>query len=147
MRALVGIDLMDGAGADAVVAKAVEFATRLGATLDIGYVDGVPYAEALVRDPAVRAMLEKEAQSLRADHQKRVGDLVAGLPDAIRGTAVTKYGYEPAEALCELASGYDLLMVATHGRTGFGHLLLGSVAEKVVRWAPCPTLVLRVPKA
>lgn len=37
----------------------------------------------------------------------------------------------------------DLIVMGTQGRTGFRHLLLGSVAEKVVRLAPCPVLTLR----
>lgn len=38
----------------------------------------------------------------------------------------------------------DLLIVSTHGYTGIQHALLGSVAEKVVRHAPCPVLVVRL---
>lgn len=38
---------------------------------------------------------------------------------------------------------YDLAVVGTHGRTGLKHVLLGSVAERVVRHAPCPVLVVR----
>lgn len=37
----------------------------------------------------------------------------------------------------------DLLVVGTHGRTGLKHLLLGSVAERVVRGSPCPVLTVR----
>lgn len=37
----------------------------------------------------------------------------------------------------------DLIVVGTHGRTGLAHLLLGSTAEKVMREAPCPVLVVR----
>ena len=37
----------------------------------------------------------------------------------------------------------DLIVMATHGRTGFSHLFMGSVAEKVVRTAPCPVLTIR----
>ena len=37
----------------------------------------------------------------------------------------------------------DLIVMGTHGRTGLQHILLGSVAEKVVRLAPCPVLVAR----
>lgn len=38
---------------------------------------------------------------------------------------------------------YDLIVLSTHGRTGLRHVLLGSVAEKVVRKAPCPVLTVR----
>jgi universal stress protein A len=37
----------------------------------------------------------------------------------------------------------DLIVIATHGRTGFSHVLLGSVAERIVREAPCPVLTIR----
>ena len=39
----------------------------------------------------------------------------------------------------------DLIVMGTHGRTGLTHVLLGSVAERVVRLAPCPVLVARQP--
>jgi nucleotide-binding universal stress UspA family protein len=39
---------------------------------------------------------------------------------------------------------YDLIVIGTHGHTGLKHALLGSVAERVVRLAPCPVLSLRV---
>jgi nucleotide-binding universal stress UspA family protein len=37
----------------------------------------------------------------------------------------------------------DLIVIATHGRTGLGHVLLGSVAERIVRESPCPVLTIR----
>lgn len=40
----------------------------------------------------------------------------------------------------------DLIVIATHGRTGLKHALFGSVAEKVVRKAPCPVLTIRHPE-
>jgi universal stress protein A len=39
----------------------------------------------------------------------------------------------------------DLVVMGTHGRTGMGRLLMGSVAEEVVRKAPCPVLTVKVP--
>lgn len=41
-------------------------------------------------------------------------------------------------------SGYDLIVMGTHGRTGLMHALLGSVAERVIRKAPCPVLTVRL---
>jgi nucleotide-binding universal stress UspA family protein len=51
----------------------------------------------------------------------------------------------PAEAIVRLAQErqVDLIVMGTHGRTGLSHILLGSVAEKVVREAPCPVLIIR----
>jgi nucleotide-binding universal stress UspA family protein len=40
----------------------------------------------------------------------------------------------------------DLVVSGTHGRTGLSHLLMGSVAERIVRTAPCPVLVLKYPR-
>ncbi len=39
----------------------------------------------------------------------------------------------------------DLIVIATHGRTGLAHMLIGSVAERVVRMAACPVLTVRSP--
>jgi len=41
--------------------------------------------------------------------------------------------------------GADLVVIGTHGRTGLSHVVMGSVAEKVVRKAPCPVLTVRMP--
>jgi universal stress protein A len=51
----------------------------------------------------------------------------------------------PADAIVRVAQerGADLIVMGTHGRTGLQHVLLGSVAEKVVRTAPCPVLTVR----
>jgi nucleotide-binding universal stress UspA family protein len=43
--------------------------------------------------------------------------------------------------------GADLIVMSTHGRSGFAHLVMGSVAEKVVRGAPCAVLTVRARKA
>ena len=52
---------------------------------------------------------------------------------------------DPAEAIVRTAAelDVDLIVMATHGRTGLPHILLGSVAEKVLRHAPCPVLTVK----
>ena len=59
--------------------------------------------------------------------------------------AVVLESSDPADAIVNYATnvGVDLIVMGTHGRTGVSHLLMGSVAEKVVRHAPCPVLTVR----
>ena len=51
----------------------------------------------------------------------------------------------PTEIICEMAERLpaDLVVMGTHGRDGLAHLLLGSVAERTLRRAPCPVLTVR----
>jgi nucleotide-binding universal stress UspA family protein len=62
----------------------------------------------------------------------------------LRATADAVIG-TPAGSIVEYASGHgiDLIVMGTHGRGGMSHLLMGSVAERVVRTAPCPVLTVR----
>ena len=54
----------------------------------------------------------------------------------------------PAQGIVAYAesANIDLIVMGTHGRGGWSHLLMGSVAEKVVRTAPCPVLTVRHPE-
>jgi nucleotide-binding universal stress UspA family protein len=51
----------------------------------------------------------------------------------------------PQDLIVEIAAreGFDLIIMGTHGRTGLSHLLIGSVAERVVRLAPCPVTTVK----
>ncbi|MBI5863595.1 MAG: universal stress protein [Planctomycetes bacterium] len=51
----------------------------------------------------------------------------------------------PWPMICEYArlSEIDLIVVTTHGRTGLGHAIIGSTAERIVQHAPCPVLVVK----
>lgn len=51
----------------------------------------------------------------------------------------------PADTIVRVAQerGADLIVMSTHGRTGLQHVFLGSVAEKVVRLAPCPVMTVK----
>jgi universal stress protein A len=69
------------------------------------------------------------------------------VPKGVKSSAVVKTG-EPADEIVRTAKSRhaDLVVIATHGRRGWGHLIFGSVAEKVIRLAPCPVLVIHPPK-
>jgi len=71
---------------------------------------------------------------------------LAKQPDEVRShvTAELKHGV-PAEVILDTAkeAGFDLVVVGTHGRRGVKRFLLGSVAERVIRHAHCPVLVVR----
>ncbi len=56
---------------------------------------------------------------------------------------------DPAEEIIQYATdaGIDLIVMGTHGRTGLERLLMGSVAEKVLRGAPCSVLIVKLRKA
>jgi len=58
-------------------------------------------------------------------------------------------GVDPATEILRLAReiACDLIVMGTHGRTGLGRLLMGSVAEEVVRKAPCSVLTVKTPLA
>lgn len=63
-------------------------------------------------------------------------------------TSVTAYG-PSQQQIADLAAreGAELVVVGSHGRTGLKRLLMGSVAEGVLRLCPCPVLVVHLPKA
>jgi nucleotide-binding universal stress UspA family protein len=70
-------------------------------------------------------------------------------PDpAIRVERVVREG-PSTHVILEAASEFqaDLIVMGTHGRTGFRRLVLGSVAEEVLREAPCPVLTVKAPPA
>ena len=62
---------------------------------------------------------------------------IAATTDIVFGTAARAIVTYAAER------GMDLIIMGTHGRSGVAHLLMGSVAEKVMRAAPCPVLTVR----
>ena len=62
----------------------------------------------------------------------------------VRITTEVRFGLPTDEIVAAaIAYGSDLIVMGTHGRTGLPHLLLGSIAERVIRLAPCPVLAVR----
>jgi universal stress protein A len=82
-----------------------------------------------------------------ADADKHLHRLLPSDPDLVVEYEL-EVGY-PAETIVSVARerGVDLIVMGTHGRRGPGHLLMGSVAEQVLREATCPVLTLKHPAA
>ena len=76
---------------------------------------------------------------------------LAARASEIRATGVSAHGIVRSgvavEAILKLATeeGCDLIVIGTHGRGGLSRFLLGSVADRVVRLAPCPVMTVRLP--
>ncbi|MFW6051678.1 MAG: universal stress protein [Myxococcota bacterium] len=98
--------------------------------------------------PAPRKMEESIAQELqeRVDQElaRLRGEVFSDVADV--ETKAVRHA-NAAFAICDYAekNGVDLIVVGTHGRTGLSHLLIGSVAERVVRHARCPVLTVPSP--
>ncbi|MDH5675816.1 MAG: universal stress protein [Myxococcales bacterium] len=95
---------------------------------------------------AVRAELESGLRREReTELQLAVKRCQQGVPELeVRGELVEGVA-QAAIAKGAAECGADLIVIGTHGRTGLGHLLLGSVAEKVVRTSTVPVLTVRKP--
>lgn len=128
---------------DRAITYAVRLAEGRGRMIDLVHIalHTLP-AHAQAHAPAeVLAHIRKneEVSALRelASLQERL------IPERLRGKLLLLRG-PPAETICEVAGrGYELVVVSTHGRTGLSQILIGSVAERVVRHAPIPVLVVR----
>jgi universal stress protein A len=86
-------------------------------------------------------------QIRQAEDQARQA-LLERVPAAYRDSVPTEVALAhgvPAHEILRVAQARQtsLIVIATHGRTGLKHLVLGSVAEQVIRHAPCPVLVVR----
>ena len=82
-------------------------------------------------------------QQMREDGERQIAELAAKLPGIKVATEVLD-GQSPASVITKAATdhGAQLIVMGTHGHGGLTHLLLGSVAERVVRTAPCPVLTV-----
>ena len=129
---------------------AAVLAKSFGATIDLLYVWEAPAfvaPEAMIGAAGTTQTLAQlasdQAQQAMKDFAKQARD------DGIQIANTRVEQGDPARTIVELAEqeGYDLVAMGTHGRSGFAHLLLGSVAEKVVRRSPRPVLTVRTPEA
>lgn len=120
---------------------------RYGSTVHVAHV--LPDAVLLrpgAPDPAVMGQIYEQAHSVAQEKMQQLAKHLKGFPckTYVRHGAVL-------EAVSAIISeqDVDLLVLGTHGRTGLGKLIMGSVAEELFRQAPCPVLTVgpKVPAA
>ena len=145
-RILVATDF--GHAAESALRYGGALSREFGAELHILHVVDNVFARAITGNdyaavaPTVQEDLERagrrQTEALLADDDRR----------DLRAVAATVTSTNPAAAIVEYARAHaiDLVVIGTHGRGAVAHLLLGNVAERVVRTAPCPVLTVRSPE-
>ena len=127
-----------------------EFASAYGASLHLLHVMESHWlaAPSGIATPSggVPAMIADDDPQLREQAEARLNGLRNRLT-GIDATATVETGV-PHVSIVRYAKEHqiDLIVLATHGRTGISHALIGSVAEKVVQMAPCPVLTIKHPE-
>lgn len=116
-------------------------AKEMNASVSALYVGEVMHIPSPVPGP-VPIMMEEQGEVLREAGQKIVDDVVEkGKKIGVTVTPMVVIGH-PADQIIKQAEDYDLVVMGTMGKSGLSHLLMGSVAEKVVRHSPVPVLVV-----
>jgi nucleotide-binding universal stress UspA family protein len=130
---------------DAALKYGSALANAFGATLHLVNVVQDPYTLPWTADgfaaPAADMLTDWEAQAKR-----RLAEIVATA--RVSHMVVKTQVGSPYSEIVRYATEHriDLIVLGTHGRGPLGHMLLGSVAERVVRTAPCPVLTVRHPQ-
>jgi nucleotide-binding universal stress UspA family protein len=123
----------------AAIGKGLELARLMGAEVTAFYVVdqtsfiNFPMDSTIV---SVYSLLEKEGKDA-VDYVKTEGGKIG-----VNVNAIVEEG-SPVRKIVEASRAHDLIVMGTLGRTGMSKILLGSVAERVVRYAHCPVLIVR----
>ena len=132
---------------DAALDYARGIASEFKASIDLVHVFDDPFTSgAFVGDGTVMMPLDLR-ESLENWAREQLAQRHASHTNTLPGSSTVMLTGAPAKRIVEHAreTHADLIVMATHGRTGLGHLLLGSIAERVVRTATCPVLTWRRP--
>jgi nucleotide-binding universal stress UspA family protein len=144
VRILVPVDYSPSSRASAEYA--LKLAAKVGATVDVVHVWDKP---AYVSDAVMVRRAGEEQRSLaeliRENAESEMKEFVSSLsvpPGVSFGQRLVSG--DPVGTLCsELKKGeHQLVVIGTHGRTGLAHVLLGSVAERLIRLSPVPVLTV-----
>jgi universal stress protein A len=142
-RILVPTDFSPPCGA--ALATAGAFAAQFGASIHLIHVLEDPYTTVAYASDVYGYVPPGLRESWRREAQTQLETLLDPPEKAqFHVTTSVMFG-SPARAIVDYAreNSINLIVMGTHGRGGFAHLLLGSVTEEVVRTAECPVLTVR----
>ena len=147
-RILIAVD--DSSYSDQAVNYGVLLAKNLGSKITLVHVDEIPISSPYSADPLLNespAMIP-ELMHIQEEASKLLFKKIKEQHgDVVEMSTVTKIGRAQDEILsvaddCKA----DMIILGTHGRTGFDHFISGSVSESVARKAKCPVLIIPNPK-
>jgi len=132
--------------ANRALPAAIELAEHYGAELVMIHVVTVWNNDPANPDWRFPELPEEHREAIEEAVRQHFDAAMAGVEtdhDAIRTRHVR--GFDPGLDLIEAAreEGAELIVLATHGRLGLAHMLIGSTAEKVIRYAECPVLSIK----
>ncbi len=146
-RIVVPTDFSESAGE--ALTTAISIAERLGASVELLYIwepSGVIPIETLLAAVGTSTAPRTLGEIARREAMLKLQELGASVerPPAVKLTTRVEVG-RPDELIVTLVEQgtYDMVIMGTHGRKGIGRLMMGSIAERVVRNAPCPVLTVR----
>jgi len=123
-----------------------DLASKLGAEVALVHVDEIPVATPYIADPLLgeQPVMIPELIKVQEDSSHKLLDRIANkYMDKATIYTYTKIGTAKDEILSTAEEWHaDMIIVGTHGRTGLDHFISGSVAERIVRKAKCPVLVI-----
>jgi universal stress protein A len=146
-KILVPIDFSEGSNNS--TSYAARFSTRYNSTLVLVHVFDFPGLE-LSGEQYINPSSDLLKSQADAAAQAAGANLTA-IENQLRNRGIKAESYQrvgcPFDEIVKMARYFqvDLIIIGSHGRTGLAHLLLGSVAERVVEYAPCPVLVVKRP--
>lgn len=134
-----------GEAADGALTYGRELARRFDATLHVLHVADNVYITAFGAETYASFAPDLQ-RDIEENAQRRLKEAVIDSDGSgPRTVPVVMTSSSPAFAIIDYAREHeiDMIIMGTHGRGTLGHLLMGSVAERVVRLAPCPVLTIR----
>ena len=124
----------------------LDLAEKLNASIALLHVNEVPINTPYITDPLLNEsqVVIPDLMELQDESSRKLLDRISeSFEEKVPVYTFTKIGSPKDEILATAEEwGADLIILGTHGRTGFDHFISGSVAEKVIRKAKCPVLII-----